>query len=57
MKNFGELLRATGPMAMAKVNPFRFSTKYQDDETDLVYYGDRYYNASTGEVAVQRSAR
>ena len=43
---FGELLRATGPMA--KANPFRFSTKYQDDETDLVYYGYRYYNASTG---------
>ena len=33
---------------MAKANPFRFSTKYQDDETDLVYYGYRYYNASTG---------
>jgi RHS repeat-associated protein len=43
---FGELLRATGPMA--KANPFRFSTKYQDDESDLVYYGERYYNASTG---------
>lgn len=43
---FGEVLRATGPMA--KVNPFRFSTKYQDDETDLLYYGYRYYNASTG---------
>ncbi len=33
---------------MAKANPFRFSTKYQDDETDLLYYGYRYYNASTG---------
>jgi RHS repeat-associated protein len=33
---------------MAKTNPFRFSTKYQDDETDLRYYGYRYYNASTG---------
>jgi len=43
---FGELIRATGPMA--KENPFRFSTKYQDDETDLHYYGYRYYNASTG---------
>jgi hypothetical protein len=42
---FGELLRATGPMA--KANPFRFSTKYQDDESDLLYYGYRYYNAST----------
>jgi RHS repeat-associated protein len=37
---FGELIRATGPMA--KVNPFRFSTKYQDEETGLVYYGYRY---------------
>ncbi len=33
---------------MAKANPFRFSTKYQDDETDLLYYGYRYYDASTG---------
>jgi RHS repeat-associated protein len=33
---------------MAFLNPFRFSTKYQDDETDLLYYGYRYYNASTG---------
>ena len=33
---------------MATANPFRFSTKYQDDETDLVYYGYRYYNAGTG---------
>jgi RHS repeat-associated protein len=43
---FGELIRATGPMA--KANPLRFSTKYQDDETDLLYYGYRYYNALTG---------
>ena len=43
---FGELLRATGPMA--KANPLRFSTKYQDDETDLIYYGYRYYDPSTG---------
>jgi RHS repeat-associated protein len=33
---------------MAQANTFRFSTKYQDDETDLPYYGYRYYNASTG---------
>jgi RHS repeat-associated protein len=33
---------------MAKVNPIRFSTKYQDDENDLLYYGYRYYKASTG---------
>lgn len=43
---FGEVIRATGPMA--KLNPFRFSTKYTDDEDDLVYYGYRYYNPSTG---------
>ena len=43
---FGEVIRATGPMA--KVNPFRFSTKYDDDETDFLYYGYRYCNSSTG---------
>jgi RHS repeat-associated protein len=43
---FGELIRATGPMA--KLNPFRFSTKYDDDESDFLYYGYRYYNPSTG---------
>jgi RHS repeat-associated protein len=43
---FGEVIRATGPMA--KVNPMRFSTKYQDDESDLLYYGYRYYKPSTG---------
>ena len=43
---FGEVIRSTGPMA--KANPIRFSTKYQDDESDLLYYGYRYYKASTG---------
>jgi RHS repeat-associated protein len=43
---FGEVLRMTGPMA--KANTFRFSTKYQDDETDLLYYGYRYYNPGGG---------
>jgi len=43
---FGEVLRATGPMA--KANSFRFSTKYQDDETDQLYYGYRSYNPSVG---------
>ena len=43
---FGEVIRATGPMA--KANPFRFSTKYQDDETDFLYYGYRYYTPSMG---------
>ncbi len=43
---FGELIRATGPMATT--NALRFSTKYDDNETDLLYYGYRYYNPSTG---------
>ncbi len=43
---FGELIRASGPMA--KVNPIRWSTKYWDEETDLVYYGYRYYSPSLG---------
>jgi RHS repeat-associated protein len=43
---FGEVIRATGPMA--KANPIRFSTKYQDNESDLVYYGYRYYDPSMG---------
>jgi RHS repeat-associated protein len=43
---FGEVIRATGPMA--KTNPIRFSTKYADDESDLVYYGYRYYKPSVG---------
>jgi len=29
-------------------NPFRFSSKYSDDETDLAYYGYRYYSPETG---------
>jgi RHS repeat-associated protein len=33
---------------MAKNNPLRFSTKYQDDESDLLYYGYRYLNNQTG---------
>jgi RHS repeat-associated protein len=33
---------------MAKTNPFRFSTKYCDDESGLVYYGYRYYSPTQG---------
>jgi RHS repeat-associated protein len=40
------LIRSTGPQA--KANPFRFSTKYTDEESDLVYYGYRYYSPSLG---------
>jgi RHS repeat-associated protein len=43
---FAEPIRLTGPMA--KVNPIRFSTKYTDAESGLLYYGYRYYNPSTG---------
>ncbi len=43
---FGEVIRLSGTEASA--NPIRWSTKYTDDQTDLVYYGRRYYNPSTG---------
>jgi len=43
---FGEPLRAAGPLAAE--NPIRFSTKYTDPETGLVYYGYRYYSPSLG---------
>ncbi len=43
---FGEVVKSAGPAAAA--NPFGFSTKYTDSETGLLYYGFRYYNASTG---------
>ena len=38
---YGNVLRATG--SVAKSNPMGFSTKYTDRESDLVYYGMRYY--------------
>jgi len=34
---FGDVIRATGPMALK--NPIRFSSKYQDPESGLLYYG------------------
>ncbi|HVZ60959.1 MAG TPA: RHS repeat-associated core domain-containing protein, partial [Terriglobales bacterium] len=43
---FGETLIADGPAAAA--NPFRFSTKFTDDETGLLYYGLRYYSPGVG---------
>ena len=42
---FGEVLKADGNAAAE--NPFRFSTKYQD-ESGLLYYGYRYYDPKTG---------
>jgi RHS repeat-associated protein len=38
---FGETVRASG--VLAKISPFRFSTKFTDDETGLLNYGFRYY--------------
>src|SRR5206468_3971551 len=43
---FGGVIRMTG--LMAKANPFRFSTKFQDDESGLVYFGIRHYSSVTG---------
>lgn len=43
---FGEPLTVWG--AAARLNPFRWSTKQTDNETDLVYYGYRYYSPSWG---------
>jgi RHS repeat-associated protein len=43
---FAEVTRSSGPFA--KSNPFRFSTKFQDDESDLLYYGYRYFNSGVG---------
>ncbi|MFZ5723548.1 MAG: RHS repeat-associated core domain-containing protein, partial [Pseudomonadota bacterium] len=43
---FGQTLAAYGSHAAA--NPFRFSTKYTDTETGLLYYGLRYYSPTLG---------
>ncbi|MEZ5274878.1 MAG: RHS repeat-associated core domain-containing protein [Opitutaceae bacterium] len=37
-----------GSLAYNHANPFRFATKYTDDESGLVYFGHRYYNPKTG---------
>jgi RHS repeat-associated protein len=43
---FGRAIVAIGPYT--DVNPFCFSTKYFDFETELYYYGYRYYDAEVG---------
>lgn len=43
---FGELISATG--LKAADNPWRFATKYQDLETNLTYFGHRYFDSVTG---------
>jgi len=45
---FGEQLRADAPDSVVADQPFRFSTKYTDSETGLVYYGRRYYSPGQG---------
>ena len=42
---FGEVVKKTGA---ASGQPFRLSSKYQDDETGLLYYGYRYYDSTVG---------
>ncbi len=39
---FGRLIMIAGPFA--EKNPFRFSSKYLDNESGLVYYGYKYYS-------------
>jgi RHS repeat-associated protein len=43
---FGPIAKESG--SLRADNKFRFSTKYQDDETGLVYYGYRYYSPQLG---------
>jgi RHS repeat-associated protein len=43
---FGNTIGKSGTLADA--NPFRFSTKYLDGETDLYYYGLRFYSPKLG---------
>jgi RHS repeat-associated protein len=43
---FAEPVRVSGPLGRAQ--PFRFSTKWTDAESGLVYYGFRYLSPTTG---------
>jgi RHS repeat-associated protein len=43
---YGTVVNRSG--ALADENVYRFSTKYTDDETGLVYYGYRYYAPDLG---------
>ncbi len=45
---FGEPLRAQTIDPTIADNPFRFSTKFTDLETGLVYYGHRFYDPKNG---------
>ena len=43
---YGQTVTSSGPLK--DVFNFRFSTKYFDAETELYYYGFRYYDSETG---------
>ncbi len=43
---FGSLTRTTG--SYRNINSFRFSTKYWDSDTELLYYGFRFYSPGQG---------
>ena len=45
---FGNPVNDAGDADRQDDSPFRFSTKYLDDETGLYYYGYRYYDPTTG---------
>ena len=44
---FGEKITANGPLANS--NPWRWATKYFDEETGLYYFGKRYLDPVTGQ--------
>ena len=46
---FGEVAERDG--VLASVNAYRFSTKPEDAQLAMLYYGFRYYNSSTGRWA------
>jgi RHS repeat-associated protein len=43
---FGEVIRVSG--VASALNPFRFSSKYTDNESGMVFFGQRFYNPVTG---------
>ena len=45
---FGEPLQALANDSTVADNPFRFSTKFTDSESGLIYYGNRFYSPSLG---------
>jgi RHS repeat-associated protein len=45
---FGESIQARAVDSAVTDNPFRFSSKFTDAETKLIYYGNRYYSPNLG---------